>query len=130
MKWPWIARDVVEALADAHAKAEGALREQLAESARRNIDLVQRYDALLVSHLAYLVPTKTESTAAPMPVPALVPVERKLSRIAQTIREHAAGDTRLAAWLWDKARDLKAAGKDEAYIVERLTEWDSTEPEE
>ena len=123
MSWPWVSRADADARYAQYAEQVTALNAQLSAAQAK-------YDALLVSHLAYLVPTKTESTAAPMPAPALVPVERKLSRIAQTIREHAAGDTRLAAWLWDKARDLKAAGKDEAYIVERLTEWDSTEPEE
>ena len=123
MSWPWVNRADADARYAQYAEQVAALNAQLYAAQAK-------YDALLVSHLAYLVPTKTESTAAPMPAPALVPVERKLSRIAQTIREHAAGDTRLAAWLWDKARDLKAAGKDEAYIVERLVEWDSTEPEE
>ena len=123
MSWPWVNRADADARYAQYAEQITGLKAQLYAAQAK-------YDALLVSHLAYLVPTKTESTAAPMPAPALVPVERKLSRIAQTIREHAAGDTRLAAWLWDKARDLKAAGKDEAYIVERLTEWDSTEPEE
>ena len=123
MSWPWVNRQDADARYAQYADQVVALNAQLSATQAK-------YDALLVSHLAYLVPTKTESTAAPMPAPALVPVERKLSRIAQTIREHAAGDTRLAAWLWDKARDLKAAGKDEAYIVERLVEWDSTEPEE
>ena len=116
MKWPWMNR------ADANQIFGIALSQQ-ALLVEQNRALQAQYDALLISHLAYLVPTKTESTSASAP-------ERKPSKIAQTIREHAAGDTRLAAWLWDKARDLKAEGKDEAYIVERLTEWDSTEPEE
>ena len=116
MSWPWISRQDAEDRYAQYAEQVAALQSQLSASQ-------QKYDALLVSHLAYLVPTKTESTSAIAP-------ERKPSKIAQTIREHAAGDTRLAAWLWDKARDLKAEGKDEAYIVERLTEWDSTEPEE
>lgn len=108
MKWPWLSRE-------AHEAVVKAKDEQI---------------ALLTAMLAKPEPPAVAPVeAADEPVPAVRLSPREPNVIQQTIRDLAQGDTRMATYLHQRKRELKAEHprmSDEG-IAELLSVWETSE---
>lgn len=109
----WVRRDILEA-------ERSASERLLAHHQRENERLAALVEALR-RELSAVTARAMERPALPgVPDPAPKP---EASKLAQAIREEAAGDPQLAAHYWKLAGQLRRAQKSDDEIIEEVRRW-------
>src|SRR3990167_5357001 len=112
MRWPLVSREAYDRAVEAEHRAHLALATER-----------ERYDALLARYHDAVAPphvlAENGSTSSPN-------VPRARSAVAEAIRAEAAGEPRLAAYLYKRARELRSLNPraTDEEIAGELARWD------